>query len=112
MFYGLDVHKEFIQVCALGTKGTKRREFRVAASAEAVERFARGLRHASGDSTFSGAAYVSRKECFRDFLRLLCYRRKRGQGHCGKNQYRDDPHLRSSWSAFLVRLAAATRHAV
>ncbi len=55
MFYGLDVHKEFIQVCALRTKGTERREFRVAASAEAVERFARGLRpedHVVLEATF------------------------------------------------------------
>ncbi len=43
MFYGLDVHKEFIQVCALGAKGTKRKECRVAASAEAVERLAKEL---------------------------------------------------------------------
>ena len=55
MFYGLDVHKEFIQVCALGSKGTKRREFRVAASAEAVERFARGLR--SGDHVVLEATF-------------------------------------------------------
>ncbi len=55
MFYGLDVHKEFIQVCALGAKGTKRREFRVAASAEAVERFARGLR--SGDHVVLEATF-------------------------------------------------------
>jgi transposase len=43
MFYGLDVHKEFIQVCALGAKGTKRKEYRIGASAEAVEEFARTL---------------------------------------------------------------------
>ena len=55
MFYGLDVHKEFIQVCALGAKGTKRKEFRVAASAEAVECFAKGLRlgdHVVLEATF------------------------------------------------------------
>lgn len=55
MFYGLDVHKEFIQVCALGAKGTKRKECRVAASAEAVERFAKGLRstdHVVLEATF------------------------------------------------------------
>ena len=44
MFYGLDVHKEFIQVCALAAKGTKRKEFRVGGSAEEVEAFAKKLR--------------------------------------------------------------------
>ncbi len=27
MIYGLDVHKEFIQVCALGAKGSKHKEY-------------------------------------------------------------------------------------
>jgi len=44
MFYGLDVHKEFIQVCALAAKGTKRKEFRIGGSAEEVEAFAKKLR--------------------------------------------------------------------
>jgi transposase len=44
MNYGLDVHKEFIQVCALPQKGTKRKEYRVGASAPEVEAFAKGLR--------------------------------------------------------------------
>ena len=43
MFYGLDVHKEFIQVCALAAKGTKRKEFRIGGSAEEVEAFAKKL---------------------------------------------------------------------
>ena len=29
MFYGLDVHKEFLQVCALNEDGKTRRDFRV-----------------------------------------------------------------------------------
>jgi len=44
MFYGLDVHKEFIQVCVLDAKGTKREEYRVGGSAEEVEAFAKKLR--------------------------------------------------------------------
>ena len=43
MFYGLDVHKEFIQVCVLDAKGTKREEYRVGGSAEEVEAFAKQL---------------------------------------------------------------------
>jgi len=43
MFYGLDVHKEFIQVCVLNAKGTKREEYRVGGSAEEVEAFAKKL---------------------------------------------------------------------
>ena len=43
MFYGLDVHKEFIQVCVLDAKGTKREEYRVGGSAEEVEAFAKKL---------------------------------------------------------------------
>ena len=44
MFYGLDVHKEFIQVCALAAKGTKRKEYRIGGTAEEVEAFAQRLR--------------------------------------------------------------------
>jgi len=43
MFYGLDVHKEFIQVCALGAKGSKRKEYRIAGTEEALEDWARQL---------------------------------------------------------------------
>ena len=43
MIYGLDVHKQFIQVCALAAKGSKREEYRVAGSAEAIEAWASGL---------------------------------------------------------------------
>jgi transposase len=43
MFYGLDVHKEFIQVCALAPDGRTRRDFRIGGSAEAIEAFAREL---------------------------------------------------------------------
>jgi transposase len=40
MFYGLDVHKEFIQVCRLSKNGEKRQDFRIGASAETIEAFA------------------------------------------------------------------------
>jgi transposase len=43
MFYGLDVHKQFIQVCAVDGAGHLRRECRVAATPEAIERFAASL---------------------------------------------------------------------
>ena len=43
MFYGLDVHKEFIQVCALNEDGKTRRDFRVGGTAAAIEEFARRL---------------------------------------------------------------------
>lgn len=43
MYYGLDVHKEFLQVCALTEDGQARRDFRVGGRAEAVEAFARSL---------------------------------------------------------------------
>ncbi|MEN8184353.1 MAG: IS110 family transposase [Myxococcota bacterium] len=43
MIYGLDVHKEFIQVCALGAKGSKRKEYRIAGSEEAIADWARTL---------------------------------------------------------------------
>jgi hypothetical protein len=43
MFYGLDVHKEFIQVCAVDAKGAKRREYRIGATAEAIEDWGRQL---------------------------------------------------------------------
>ncbi len=43
MIYGLDVHKEFIQVCALGAKGSKRQEYRIAGTEEAIADWARPL---------------------------------------------------------------------
>lgn len=43
MFYGLDVHKLFIQVCELSADGKRRRDFRIEASAEAIEAFAKTL---------------------------------------------------------------------
>ena len=43
MFYGLDVHKEFLQVCALDEDGETRRDFRVGGTPAAIEKFARGL---------------------------------------------------------------------
>lgn len=43
MFYGLDVHKEFIQVCAVDAKGAKRQEGRIGATAEAIEAWAAEL---------------------------------------------------------------------
>ena len=44
MFYGLDVHKDFMQVCALAKDGKKRRDYRTGATADAIEEFTRGLR--------------------------------------------------------------------
>ena len=34
MFYGLDVHKEFIQVCQLDAKGANRKDYRIGGTAE------------------------------------------------------------------------------
>jgi transposase len=43
MFYGVDVHKQFIQVCAVDAKGARRKECRIGATAEAIESWARQL---------------------------------------------------------------------
>lgn len=43
MVYGLDVHKEFIQVCALGADGRRDREFRIGGTAAEIESFAETL---------------------------------------------------------------------
>ena len=43
MFYGLDVHKEFIQVCQLDAKGANPKEYRIGGSAEEIDRWAQGL---------------------------------------------------------------------
>lgn len=43
MFYGLDGHKEFIQVCAVDANGAKHREYRIWATAEAIEAWGRRL---------------------------------------------------------------------
>jgi len=43
MFYGLDVHKEFIQVCEIDAKATNRKEYRIGGSAEEIDRWAQGL---------------------------------------------------------------------
>ncbi len=43
MFYSLDVHRDFIQVCALAADGKTRREFQIDATAEAIEAFAKTL---------------------------------------------------------------------
>jgi transposase len=43
MFYGLDVHKDFIQVCRLSPNGKQRQDFRICATREAIEAFARAL---------------------------------------------------------------------
>ena len=43
MFYGLDVHKQFIQVCEVDAEGRRQRDFRIAGTAEAIVRFARKL---------------------------------------------------------------------
>jgi transposase len=43
MFYGLDVHKQFIQVCEMDPDGHTRREFRLATTPEAIDGFAARL---------------------------------------------------------------------
>ena len=43
MFYGLDVHKEFLQVCAVDARGAKRKEYRIRGSAGAIEAWATEL---------------------------------------------------------------------
>jgi transposase len=43
MFYGLDAHKAFIQVCEVAPDGKRRREFRIGASAEEIQAFAATL---------------------------------------------------------------------
>jgi transposase len=43
MFYGLDVHKDFFQVCAIDERGQGRQDFRVGADAQAIEAFAQSL---------------------------------------------------------------------
>ena len=43
MFYGLDVHKQFIQVCQLDSKGANRKDYRIGGSAEEIDRWAQGL---------------------------------------------------------------------
>lgn len=43
MFYGLDVHKRFIQACAVDEDGHNRREFRIDATAAAISAFAERL---------------------------------------------------------------------
>lgn len=40
MFYGLDVHKEFIQVCRLWPGGRRRKDSQIPATAEEIEAFA------------------------------------------------------------------------
>ena len=40
MYYGLDVHKDFIQVCRLSANGRQRQDFQIRATAEAIEAFA------------------------------------------------------------------------
>lgn len=44
MFYGLDVHKEFLQVCALTDDGRTREDYRVGGHPNAIEAFARRLK--------------------------------------------------------------------
>jgi transposase len=43
MFYGLDVHKQFIQVCELDGKATNRKQYRIGGSAEEIDRWAQAL---------------------------------------------------------------------
>jgi transposase len=43
MFYGLDVHKQFIQVCELDDKGANRKDYRIGGTAEEIDRWAQDL---------------------------------------------------------------------
>lgn len=43
MYYGLDVHKDFIQVCRLSCNGKRRQDFPIRATAGAIDTFARTL---------------------------------------------------------------------
>ena len=43
MYYGLDVHKDFIQVCRLSCNGRHRQDFPIRATAETIDTFARTL---------------------------------------------------------------------
>ena len=39
MFYGLDVHRRFIQVCRIDETGGARKDFRIDATREAIQAF-------------------------------------------------------------------------
>ena len=43
MFYGLDVHKQFIQVCEVDAKGANRKEYRIGGTAEEIDRWGQDL---------------------------------------------------------------------
>jgi transposase len=57
MFYGLDVHKAFVQICAIDAKGARRKEFRIEGSAEAIEAWAQQL--GRGDEVVLEATFHS-----------------------------------------------------
>ncbi len=61
MFYGLDVHKEFLQVCALSDDGREREDFRVGGHPDAIESVARRLKRSDQvllEATFHSWAIV------------------------------------------------------
>jgi len=65
MFYGLDTHKEFIQICALEAHGPARRDFRIGASAAEIDAFAGTLSPADElvlEATFHSRAVARRLE--------------------------------------------------
>lgn len=43
MFYGLDIHKKFIQVCCLSDDGKKRTESKISTELEVLEKFTQSL---------------------------------------------------------------------
>ena len=55
MFYGLDIHKAFLQICELAPDGERRRQFRVGASEEEIEAFAASL--CTGDQVVLEATF-------------------------------------------------------
>jgi DNA invertase Pin-like site-specific DNA recombinase len=51
MYYGLDAHKAFIQVCELSHDGRRRNDYPIQATSEALEAFGRRLGRNDHDTT-------------------------------------------------------------
>lgn len=43
MYYGLDVHKKFVQVCCLSKDGSARKDFQILTTPESLAKFAGSL---------------------------------------------------------------------
>lgn len=57
-YYGLDVHRRFIQVCRIDAAGETRKDFRIDATHEAIRAFAKTLGH--GDQVVLEATFHTR----------------------------------------------------